>query len=492
MAMAEAVRAGVLFFKTASDGILTTDIVPSQFIISIDDTEKKMNLYRRHEEVASSAQGSAGGTHVQDIVKTFEAKAGKRAGSRSPAASTGAPSEPAFFPGKVKPPPPNVAQFQGMPGYAHSRMMPPPPKGEAPKPPVAKDEGRPMTPKTTTATPPKEGASASPLPDVPKAAPKAATGETEDEPAKKKAALASAPVAVPAAASAAAPAAPSSAAAFLEPTPKEKAKAKAKVPEAPKAAPPSGTPTSKTLVSKQKSRPKSDDQPSAKEEVQKPTSIKIETKQCERCFAETFKGQIQCDVCGLALEGMSKADRQKIAERRKAALHKIGIYYDHRGDYLQKITQSQLESLGLLDEQARGSTSPEADLLKRAKSRFERALSLGFISVAERFAQDATFAETVLNEGENEYDCQRYDLLRSAHLPKPSRTKAQVKMGVSEQSQLEHNAMRLVFLDFPAVVTCLSLLATLTNRGFTCIVRNSIQKRSTLNTCSVIQPTICF
>ena len=147
---------------------------------------------------------------------------------------------------------------------------------------------------------------------------------------------------------------------------------------------------------------------------------------------------------------MSKADRQKIAERRKAALHKIGIYYDHRGDYLQKITQSQLESLGLLDEQARGSTSPEADLLKRAKSRFERALSLGFISVAERFAQDATFAETVLNEGENEYDCQRYDLLRSAHLPKPSRTKAQVKMGVSEQSQLEHNAMRLVFLDFPS------------------------------------------
>ena len=450
VAMAEAVRAGVLFFKTASDGILTTDVVPSQFIISIDDTEKKLNLYRRHEEVASSAQGSAGGTHVQDIVKTFEAKAGKRAGSKSPAASTGAPSEPAFFPGKVKPPPPNVAQLQGMPGYAHSRMMPPPPKGEAPKPPVAKDEGQSMPPKMTTATPPKEGASAPPLPDVPKAAPKAASGETVDEPAKKKAALASAPVAVPAAASAAVPAAPSSAAAFLEPTPKEKAKAKAKAPEAPKAAPPSGKPTSKTLVSKQKSRPKSDDQPSAKEEVQKPTSIKIETKQCERCFAETFKGQIQCDVCGLALEGMSKADRQKIAERRKAALHKIGLYYDHRGEYLQRITQSQLESLGLLDEQARGSTSPEADLLKRAKSRFERALSLGFISVAERFAQDATFAETVLNEGENEYDCQRYDLLRSAHLPKPSRTKAQVKMGVSEQSQLEHNAMRLVFLDFPS------------------------------------------
>ena len=103
-----------------------------------------------------------------------------------------------------------------------------------------------------------------------------------------------------------------------------------------------------------------------------------------------------------------------------------------------------------MDEQARGSSSPEADLLKRAKSRYERALSLGYISIAERFTQDATFAESVLNEGENEYDCQRYDLLRAAHLPKPSRTKAQVKMGISEQSQVEHNAMRLVYLDFPS------------------------------------------
>jgi len=179
-------------------------------------------------------------------------------------------------------------------------------------------------------------------------------------------------------------------------------------------------------------------------------SIKIEAKQCERCFSESFKGQFECDVCELMLEGAGKADRTKIADRRKAALHKLGLYYDYRGGYLQSITQHQLESFGLLGDQARGSSSWGADLLKRAKSRYDRALSLGFISVAERFTQDATFAESVLNEGENEYDCQRYDVLRAAHLPKPDRTKAQVRLGVSEQSQLEHNAMRLVFLDFPS------------------------------------------
>ena len=153
-------------------------------------------------------------------------------------------------------------------------------------------------------------------------------------------------------------------------------------------------------MSKQKSRPKGDDQPPKQ---QKPVSVKIETKQCERCFAETFKGQLQCDVCGLMLEGVGKADRTKIAERRKAALHKLGLYCDFKGEYLQSITQSQLESLGLLGDQARGSASPESDLIRRAKSRYERALSLGFDSVTERFIKDATFAESVLNEGEDEY-----------------------------------------------------------------------------------------
>ena len=80
--------------------------------------------------------------------------------------------------------------------------------------------------------------------------------------------------------------------------------------------------------------------------------------------------------------------------------------------------------------------SPEADLLNRAKSRFERAVNLGYKSVLDRFSKDATFAESLLDEGVNEYDCERYELLEPAHFPKPDRTKAQVRLGTSEVSQL--------------------------------------------------------
>ena len=100
----------------------------------------------------------------------------------------------------------------------------------------------------------------------------------------------------------------------------------------------------------------------------------------------------------------------------KSELRKLGVKYDFKGDFLKRVTDQQLEGLGLH-------------------------------SILERFSKDATFAASLLNEGENEYDCERYDLLRHGHLPKMDRTHAQVKLGVSESSQLEHMAARLVYID---------------------------------------------
>ena len=47
---------------------------------------------------------------------------------------------------------------------------------------------------------------------------------------------------------------------------------------------------------------------------------------------------------------------------RKEELRKLGIRYDFKGDFLKRVTECQLEGLGLLGDQARGSSSPEADL----------------------------------------------------------------------------------------------------------------------------------
>lgn len=175
--------------------------------------------------------------------------------------------------------------------------------------------------------------------------------------------------------------------------------------------------------------------------------MKVETDQCPSCYAETIRGQISCDLCGHILDAM-KADRKRIAERRKEQLRKFGLRYDHKGEFLQQITEEQLSSLGILNDLLfRGNISPEAELLARARGRHTRAEKLGYSSVIARFTADAQFAQSLLAEGESEYDCERYEVLRHAHLPKTDRYSAQIQLGVSENSMVEHTAMRLVFLD---------------------------------------------
>ena len=91
-------------------------------------------------------------------------------------------------------------------------------------------------------------------------------------------------------------------------------------------------------------------------------------------------------------------------EEKKAELQKLGGRYDFKGQFLKKVTNEQLSANGLLGDQLRGSTSPEADLISHAKSRHARAVDKGYSSIWERFSQDAVFAASLLNEGENEHD----------------------------------------------------------------------------------------
>ena len=72
VAMKEAVQAGLIFIKTASDGILTKDSVPPQFILSVEDTDKKVSLYVRHDETEKAARTTGAEKSVKQQVATFE------------------------------------------------------------------------------------------------------------------------------------------------------------------------------------------------------------------------------------------------------------------------------------------------------------------------------------------------------------------------------------------------------------------------------------
>lgn len=44
---------------------MTTDVVPAQFVVSVDDIEKKVNLYRRHREAAHRPEFVNRSRHVK-------------------------------------------------------------------------------------------------------------------------------------------------------------------------------------------------------------------------------------------------------------------------------------------------------------------------------------------------------------------------------------------------------------------------------------------
>ena len=74
--MKEAVQPGIIFIKSASDGILTKDIVPPQFILSVEDTDRKVSLYARRDETEKAARTTGAEKSVKQHVATFEGRPG--------------------------------------------------------------------------------------------------------------------------------------------------------------------------------------------------------------------------------------------------------------------------------------------------------------------------------------------------------------------------------------------------------------------------------
>ena len=289
VAMKEAAQAGIIFIKPASEGILTKDAVPAQFILSVEDTEKKASLYVRHDATEQAARSTGAERSAKQHVAAFEGRVSPRAQTGEVASSS--TDVPKQFAGKFKAPPP--IRLPDMPGFVASREpQTPPPKVEAPKEPSPRSE--PQKAKSPRPTTPKVE---SPRPALPKAkaeSPKAVAKATTEEPAQKKAALTSVPKPVPAAKP---PAAPPATAKLLEqsakPPPKETLPkpSEAAATTAPKSHGAGSTPKSHGAGSTPKSlgketTPKQQPAAPAKEAV---TAVKIEVGSCSRCFAQTFQ-----------------------------------------------------------------------------------------------------------------------------------------------------------------------------------------------------------
>ena len=86
--MKEAVQAGIVFINTVSNGILTKDAIPPQFVLSVEDTEKKVNLHIRQEETEMAAKMTGADRSVQRHVAKIEGRGSPRAQTSEAASSS--------------------------------------------------------------------------------------------------------------------------------------------------------------------------------------------------------------------------------------------------------------------------------------------------------------------------------------------------------------------------------------------------------------------
>ena len=63
-----------MFIKTVSDGILAKDVIPPLFVLSVEDTEKKANLYIRQDKTEKAAKLTGAERSVQQHVAKIEGR----------------------------------------------------------------------------------------------------------------------------------------------------------------------------------------------------------------------------------------------------------------------------------------------------------------------------------------------------------------------------------------------------------------------------------
>ena len=111
--------------------------------------------------------------------------------------------------------------------------------------------------------------------------------------------------------------------------------------------------------------------------------VQVSTTPCPRCRFEVIDGMLSCGQCSYTIVGKKTSHRDSVIRQRRAEfLSKIAVERGMRVD-----DEKLLESYGGKDFSTRGTASPVAELIRRAKDRRDNANRAGYRNVMMQQAE---------------------------------------------------------------------------------------------------------
>ena len=160
--------------------------------------------------------------------------------------------------------------------------------------------------------------------------------------------------------------------------------------------------------------------------------LKFKTYDCERCNTVVFVGQHVCFGCNLRLRNtanFSSASRRFLAVSRKNLLREVCRNTDLKfTDLTARDLRPTKDVTGKLPK------IPEAATLERAKNHLVRAKEKGFQTIEERYGKDPVFAANMMENGQTVSNIRIWECLTSAVIPATQRSAAQraLNLGASQ------------------------------------------------------------
>ena len=151
--------------------------------------------------------------------------------------------------------------------------------------------------------------------------------------------------------------------------------------------------------------------------------------------------------CSYIIQQQRTSNRDSVIRNKRAEF--LSTLAAKRG--LAVTDQKLLDSYHGQDLVQRGTQSPVAQIIRRAKDRRDNANRQGYWNVLHRFKTDNTYAAILTATGRSELDIAEIDLAATLHLPHRARTSSQRVVGQGPFSRLSHkerlNLAQLTYCD---------------------------------------------